>query len=85
MNPKDTSGPAFPVSDMQSASPRTVEEGKAMARGMSRRDYFAAEAMKVLLASALLEAEEGKRGNAILESVESSFFIADLMVKEGAK
>lgn len=85
MNPKDTSGPAFPVSDLQGASPRTMDDLIAMARGMSRRDYFAAEAMKVLLANALLECDPGKRGDAILESVESSFFIADLMVKESQK
>lgn len=38
-------GPAFPVTDMQSASPENLKEMAAMARGMSLRDHFAAKAM----------------------------------------
>lgn len=38
-------GPAFPVTDMQLASPKDLKEMAAMARGMTLRDYFAAKAM----------------------------------------
>lgn len=42
-------GYAFPVADLESAEPSTVDQGRAMARGMSLRDYTAIEAMKALL------------------------------------
>lgn len=37
-------GPAFPVADVAAAVPGTEEVMKAIARGMSLRDYFAAHA-----------------------------------------
>ena len=42
---KETGGPAFPVSDIQSACPATVDEMNRLARGMTLRDYFAAKAL----------------------------------------
>ena len=46
MNDRKDGGPAFPVTYMQSASPKDLQEMKAMARGISLRDYFAAKAMQ---------------------------------------
>lgn len=86
MSTRDTSGPAFPIqgSTLSSMTGETVVHQPADI-GLSKREYYAGEAMKVLLANALLECDPGKRGDAILESVESSFFVADLMVKEAEK
>jgi hypothetical protein len=42
---KETGGSAFPVSDIQSACPATVDEMNRLARGMTLRDYFAGQAM----------------------------------------
>lgn len=46
MSTIDDGGPAFPVSDMASASPMTISESVSLARGMSLRDYFAAKVMQ---------------------------------------
>jgi hypothetical protein len=45
---RNDGGPAFPVADTQGAMPRTIDELKAAARGMSLRDHFAGQAMLVL-------------------------------------
>ena len=86
MSAADTSGPAFPIegTTLNTLTGETVVHQTGDI-GITKREYYAAEAMKVLLANALLECDAGQRGDAILESVESSFFIADLMVKEAAK
>jgi hypothetical protein len=51
MNEKDTSGPAFPVHDMQSAMPPNIVVAKNMARGMTLRDYFADSAMQSIMSN----------------------------------
>jgi hypothetical protein len=48
MSKIEDGGPAFPVPDTRSAEPGTFDEMRAMARGMSLRDHFAAKAMAIL-------------------------------------
>ena len=74
MSAADTSGPAYPAPAWDDR-----------ATGLSKREYYAAEAMKVLLAQAVSNTDPGARGEGIFAAVESSFFVADLMVKEAAK
>lgn len=47
-NPGDM--PAFPVSDLASAQPDTIDQSVAMTRGMDLRTYIAIRAMQGLLA-----------------------------------
>jgi hypothetical protein len=49
MSARDGGGPAFPVSELRGAEPGTTDEMRAMARGMSLRDYFAAKAMQPMV------------------------------------
>ncbi len=49
---KNDSGPAFPVHDPFNLEPANVDEMKALASGMSLRDYFAAKAMQALIRNA---------------------------------
>jgi len=44
MSAQDNGGSAFPVADIRSAEPRTTDELRQMARGMTMRDFFAAKA-----------------------------------------
>jgi len=80
---RDTGGPAFPVSDAHSALASTVTEAKAMARGMSLRDYFAAKALQ----GVLYMAAHGAHGAA--DSPEGcaaeAYKLADAMLAERAK
>ncbi len=46
---KSDGGPAFPVHDPFNLEPANVDEMKALASGMSLRDYFAAKAMQALI------------------------------------
>jgi len=49
---KNDGGPAFPVHDPFNLEPANVDEMKALASGMSLRDYFAAKAMQALIRNA---------------------------------
>jgi hypothetical protein len=76
---------AFPVSDAQSASPATVEEMKAMARGMTLRDYFAAKAMAAFIrgsphGTSFGTTDEGKKNCQDIAFV--AYTMADVMLKE---
>lgn len=46
---EDNGGPAFPVSDPNWLEPKTVNESKRIAGGMTLRDYFAAKAMQAYI------------------------------------
>lgn len=69
---------AFPVTYMQSAEPRTVDEMMDWARGMTLRDYFAAKAMQGDIASMASHADPAIAGAYIAER---AYAIADAMLK----
>lgn len=48
---KNDGGPAFPVHDPFHLEPANADEVKALASGMSLRDYFAAKAMHAFIAN----------------------------------
>lgn len=75
MNDRKDGGPAFPVTYMHSASPKDLQEMKAMARGISLRDYFAAKAMQALFGA------EFRQEFTIEEDASCAYRMADAMLK----
>ena len=69
--------PAFPLPDIQAAEPGTVQEMRAMARGMTLRDYFAAKAMQGLIAQSAGTA----LGSSVEIAAEYAYAAADAMLK----
>ena len=62
-----------------SAFPRAAGEYE----GISRREYFAGQALPALLAAVAPRLGEINDGELILEVVENAYHIADRMVEEG--
>lgn len=78
MSTIEDGGPAFPVADMQSAKPGTIDELVAFARGLSLRDHFAGLAMQGFCARvpAAIGTED--------EFAETAYRVADAMLKARA-
>lgn len=84
MSTIDNGGPAFPVADLQAATPKTTDELKAMARGMTLRDYFAAKAMQGFLGGHITHYGHENHWS-FQDMAGEAYTVADAMLKERSK
>ena len=78
MSNTNTGGPAFPCDPWAASNPKNATEAKRLAEGMTLRDYFAAEAMRGVLAGRYPITE---KPNAQEEIAFAAYKQADAMLK----
>lgn len=73
-------GPAFPMNQAEGISFKTVDEWQRGMRGMSLRDYFAAEAMGPILGDFRSWMHDGE--TLAVSVARNAYEMADAMLKE---
>lgn len=76
LNSKDTGGPAFPVQSVY------IEDQETNSRGMTLRDYFAAQAMTgAQIWDAILNGKNTQFSGGVETLAEVAYAVADAMLK----